>query len=277
MYRVLLKSSFFMFTLGTTISCGESVPSFGELPKDSYNVTFDDTEVFDPAVDIEEDSQLTQEDIDDLLENYRSRVDYQDDDVVVVDDDSNIDEFNSGSDAVGNTDDDDTIKDDMASKNRGNSKSAREKKKSKQGQTEVTLCKNLFESEKTPKNLNQKDTSASPNDILFSRVTGSPKLIELNFESDSLITASGLCLFVTGNRNKVEINANNFIFKKLIVVARGNTQQIVINYNEDTSFASAIVDLRGNQSEVSFVGPMINNCPVDKLFTGGNSTSVVCR
>lgn len=247
---ILLASQLLM------VSCGTEEPpaNFVERPLYSLNLNVEnDDGVDDDSTD--ELNELSEKELDDFFDDVT--------DQIVSSDDLVSDEDASGFD-------DDDLDSSISEDNQKVIKTLSDEQKE--------LCASLVsddDSEVTDlarSNLN----GVSDSSLLGVHITGRSSIFNLDLASSSASSLRGVCIFISGNQNLALLQLTSINLSRLIVIARGNKPQVQVTMLNDSSIASLVADLSGNQSELFLTAGDNTVCPEDSVYVRGNSSGYLC-
>ena len=101
-------------------------------------------------------------------------------------------------------------------------------------------------------------------DSFAAKITGNQNTLTLNVNSNSEnASISGICVFITGNMNRLVINSSVTI-DSIYIKARGNQVKADMSISEGAAIGSILLDDRGNQPQITLSGPGNYPCPEAK-------------
>lgn len=121
---------------------------------------------------------------------------------------------------------------------------------------------------------NKTSRKISANAALAVKVAGNQSHLELSIGSASSASIAGICLFVTGNQGRADVNLGTDV-GRVVYVGRGNRSHGDLEVKDGATLWSLAGDLRGNQASLNVHGA--GTFPCKTVRTGGNDASFTCE
>lgn len=92
------------------------------------------------------------------------------------------------------------------------------------------------------------------NGAILVKLTGNETKLDLKVAGADAATLKGICVFLAGNKSQLSLKLAGIKLEKLAYVGRGNQTKLAVDTAKDAEIVAAEIDLKGNDSSISYSG-----------------------